>query len=398
MTPPSGLENTREWWLGIKFARGQVSSPIPGFTDAEGRPWTVVTLPEVNEYLHFIDKHSSGQIQISEVVTTPGSKRRYIVDSLIEEAITSSQLEGASTTKRVAKEMIRSGRAPVNKSERMILNNFQAMSFVSENYSEPLTVDRIKQIHRMVTDGTLDNSDAAGRFQEPGEDRVVIQNERGELLHIPPPAELLEERMELLCDFANSTGGDTPWMHPVTRAVVLHFWLGYDHPFEDGNGRTARAIFYWSMLHQGYWLTEYLSISSILKRGPAKYARAFLYSELDDNDFTYFLLFQLNVVKRAIESMRSWLQRKMEEVRTVEQSLKGTDLNYRQVALVGHALRNPGASYTYKGHAVSHDVSVASARNDLLDLQGRGLLSKHKRGRQHEFRPVQDLSSQLRDD
>jgi Fic family protein len=62
--------------------------------------------------------------------------------------------------------------------------------------------------------------------------------------------------------------------------------LGYEHPFEDGNGRTARALFYWSMLNQGFWLTEFLTVSKILRKAPAKYARSFLYTEQDSNDLT----------------------------------------------------------------------------------------------------------------
>jgi Fic family protein len=292
--------------------------------------------------------------------------------------------------------MIRTGRQPANQSERMIFNNFRAMTFISDNHSSPLTVETIKRIHRIVTDGTLDNPDAAGRFQQPDEERIVVENQEGELFHRPPPAELLEERMEAFCRFANHEDGGAEWIHPVTRAILLHFWMGYDHPFEDGNGRTARAIFYWAMLNQGYWLTEYLSISSILKKGPAKYARSFLYSEMDENDLTYFILFQLGVIKRAVESMHAWLRRKMEEIRSVEAVLTNTDFNHRQVALLGHALRHPGASYTYKGHALSHDVTLASARKDLLGLEEHGLLVKLKRGRQHEFRPPKSLPEALK--
>ena len=45
------------------------------------------------------------------------------------------------------------------------------------------------------------------------------------------------------------------------RAILLHFWLAYDDPFLDGNGRTARILFFWLLRKHGYWLAEYLSIS-----------------------------------------------------------------------------------------------------------------------------------------
>src|SRR5205814_10028127 len=59
-----------------------------------------------------------------------------------------------------------------------------------------------------------------------------------------------------------------PIFHPMVRSMILHFWLAYDHPFVDGNGRTARALFYWSMLRNGYWMFEYITISKIILSGP----------------------------------------------------------------------------------------------------------------------------------
>jgi Fic family protein len=178
--------------------------------------------------------------------------------------------------------------------------------------------------------------------------------------------------------------------------VLLHCWLAYDHPFEDGNGRTARALFYWSMGRQGYWLTQYLSISQVFRRAPARYGRAFLYSETDDRDTTYFLLFHLAAIKRAIEGLHVYLQRKMREVREFERLVHSSDdFNYRQLALLGHAARHPDQTYTYRSHARSYNVTFQTARTDLLALRDRGLLEQRKRGRQFVFYPIPDLVAKL---
>lgn len=292
-----------------------MSHPLP-FNDNSGKPF-VYSMPDAaQESVHKIDQLASGRIAMSEVVTNPATRDRYLVSSLIEEAITSSQLEGASTSRRVAKEMIKSGRPPRNKSERMILNNYNAMNYVREFREEKLTPELIYELHALVTDGTLDDPTAAGRLQQPHEERVAVvwtRDSRDKVLHTPPPADELPKRMELLCRFAN--GEEPQWfLHPVVRATIIHFWLGYDHPFFDGNGRTARALFYWSMLSQGYWLTEYLTISNILTKAPAKYARSFLYTETDGGDVTYFILYNLKVITRAIDELNRYLRRKMAEV------------------------------------------------------------------------------------
>lgn len=393
MTPPGGL-TAEEWWLGIKLARGSIWHELP-LTDPAGQPFVYCIPDPAYEMTHLVDRRASGEIAISEVVTSPEMRDRYLVSSLIEEAITSSQLEGASTSRAVAKEMLRSGRPPRDRSERMIVNNLRAMNTVRGWKDQPLTSGRVLELHRIVTDGTLDNPDAAGRLQRPDEVRVrVFDRATGAPRHVPPPAEQLPARLEAMCRFANDQPTEG-FLHPVVRSILLHFWLAYDHPFEDGNGRTARAIFYWSMLRHGYWLTEFLSISALISRAPGHYGRAFLYTETDDRDTTYFILDQLKVVCRAIDELHAYLARKIRQVRETERLLRQADLNHRQLALLSHALRHPDAEYTFRSHQTSHGVVYQSARTDLLDLERRGLLERRTVGQRFHFRPAPDLLERL---
>jgi Fic family protein len=394
LDPPVGL-SSEEWWLGIKFVRGQMLQPT-ALKDVHGHPFGLAMVGPLLAGLRHADQHASGRIAVSEQVTNPDTRRSYLVNSLIEEAITSSQLEGATTSRNVAKEMLRSGRRPKSRSEQMIVNNYRAMNYVRDHRDDDLTVDMVLELHRIVTENTLDDPSAAGRLQQPDEERIGVYDDEGELLHAPPPAGELPGRLAEMCAFANRADTDDDFLHPVLRSIVLHFWLGHDHPFEDGNGRTARALFYWSMLRRGYWLTEYLTISAILKKAPARYARSFLYTEQDANDLTYFALHQLEVVRRAIDGLNAYLSRKMKEVRSTERLLRDTDLNHRQVALLTHALRTPGARYSFRGHAASHAVVYQSARNDLLDLERRGLLLKRKAGRAFAFFAPEELADRLK--
>ena len=393
--PPEGLDH-EAWWFSLKLGRMRGARPLP-LRDGGGRPF-LYTLPnQALAQLHLIDSQARGRIRLDEQVTGPETRDRYIVSSLMEEAITSSQLEGASTTRKVAVEMLRTGRKPRDQSERMIANNYAAMQFIRSLKGTDLTPETVLELHRIVTLDTLKDPSAAGRLQRPGEKRVRIWDDRdGTLLHTPPPAEQLPERLKALCEFANRHFDEEDFIPPVIHAIVLHFWLAYDHPFEDGNGRTARALFYWSMLRHGYWLAEYLSISRLLRRAPGQYARAFLYSETDDNDLTYFILHQLGVIREAIRDLERWLEHKMAELRKLERRLRAeTELNYRQRALLAHALRHRDAVYTIQSHRRSHNVAYATARSDLLSLTRLGLLEQHKRGRAMSFRPAADLEKRL---
>jgi Fic family protein len=396
LEPPAGLDS-EQWWLKTKLARGDELRQLP-LTDQGGNAFGY-TLPDiVLRHLHRIDQRCAGEVAMDEVVTSEREAgNRFLVNSLMEEAIRSSQLEGATTSRVVAKELLRSGREPKDRSERMIANNYRALQFMREEMGDGLTLDSILELHRIVTEGTLDDPGAAGRLQRPDEPRVAVF-EGEKRVHVPPPAEQLPERLRLLCAFANEGGEGGPFVHPVVRAVVLHFWLAYDHPFADGNGRTARILFFWAMHRAGYWLTEYLPISRLIRNAPAKYGRAFLETETDGGDTTYFLLHQLSLIERSIEDLHLYLQRKIAEQRDVKRVLDAVEgLNGRQLVLLTHAVKHPDHAYTFGGHARSHRVTHETARADLGGLAERGLLARHRRGRAYVFEPSPDLPQRLKD-
>jgi len=397
-TPPEGLSH-ETWWAGVRFARAGLLKPL-SFQDKHKRPIQFGMPDPVLRLLHAIDQSAAGNVGMESPMVSGEDRNRYLVSSLIEEAITSSQLEGAATTSEEAKAMLRSGRQPRDNSERMILNNYSAMESIRELCKFDLTPERVFDLHRIVTEGTLDDPDAAGRLRKPDERINVVTADQATVLHEPPGAETLPWRMELLCQFANATRDDGPFVHPVIRAILLHYMLGYDHPFVDGNGRTARALFYWSLARSGYWLMEYVSISRLLKQAPAKYARAYLYSETDDNDTTYFIVHQLGVIEQAIQALHEYMARKMAEQRGAEELLRhaprlSNRLNHRQIALLSHALRHAGHGYTVVSHKRSHRVTHQTARTDLQQLVDLNLLEKAKRGRAFVFYAPDDLRERI---
>jgi Fic family protein len=387
-----------QWWLGLKWARQGVVRPLP-LVDKEGRPFVFGSPEPVQIDLHHIDQDAAGKFRSTSSQTDSAHGDDYLLRSLIEEAITSSQMEGASTTRRVAAAMLREGRAPRDRSEQMIFNNFKAMRAIQRFKDERLTPVRLLEIHRMVTENTLDDPADVGKLRESDDIRVV-NTEDGTTLHQPPAYKELPERLERLCAFANAGEEQKPFVHPVLRAILLHFMIGYDHPFADGNGRTARAAFYWSMLRSGYWLAEFISISHILCRATAQYGRAYLFTESDGGDTTYFLIHQLTTIRKAITSLHEYLARKAKEQRGLERLLSEspnlrTRLNHRQKALLTHALKHSGASYRVSGHQNVHAVVYQTARADLLELVELGLLEKFQEGRAHVFVAPNDLSRRI---
>ncbi len=395
--PPKGL-TAEEWWAAVKISRRALYRELP-FTDTNGKPFQYAPFDLIYEQLHEIDVNAGGAFRGGASLNTPGIKDAVYMKSLLEEAITSSQLEGAATTRVVAKDMLMSGRRPRNHSEQMIQNNYQAMAFIRAMGQTSISKEIIFELQSILTLGTLEDSTDQGHFRRPDDPIKVIDNIDFKVLHEPPRADELENRVQLLCDFGNAVH-EKPFIHPVLKAIILHFQLAYDHPFVDGNGRTARALFYWAMKKNNYWLCEYLSISSILRGAPAKYGRAFLYTETDDNDLTYFILFHLRVIRQAIDQLHQNLEKESLKLRRAENLLRDSktvhDLNNRQMAILEHALRHPHQRYTFKSHQRANNLSYQTARTDLLELAQLKLLDSSKQGKSFVFISPNDLHKRIK--
>lgn len=395
---PDGF-TSEQWWASIKYSRRKMYKSI-NIYDSNERPFVFLYNDEIMKALHWLDQYASGMIGTTQPIVNSQMKNTYLIRSLIEESITSSQLEGASTTWLVAKEMLRQKRKPSDKNEQMIYNNYLAMQFIREFKHDQITKSMILELHKILTEDTMEDKDHSGCFRTNAED-VNVVNYKGDVLHIPPSADILSKRMQNVIAFANESNFDI-FMHPIIKAIILHFFIGYEHPFVDGNGRTARALFYWSMAKQNYWLMEYISISKVIKKAPIKYGSAYLYTETDENDLTYFIEYHLKIIKQAIQELCDYIDKKLKEIEyteslfSSEKSLSGK-LNYRQLSLVKHAMKHPGYIYTIAEHQNSHGIAYDTARLDLIQLSDKfNFLSKDTKGKGFVFRAPLDLMLRIK--
>jgi Fic family protein len=393
---PEGLSR-EEWWFALKQKRLATFRPLP-LLGVDGNPAWFSTPPEALDKLSRIDRLlGSEKVFFSDAAMTEENKTEFFIKALFEESISSSLIEGAVTTRDDARVMLATGDKPKNKSERMIANNYATIRFVRENAARELTPELLLEIHALITRDTLDDSAQEGRFRVPTDRPVTLQHTDGTVVYTPPPPGELPARIEKLCAFANAVTEGTDFLHPILRAILLHFWLAYDHPFVDGNGRTARALFYWSMLHSKYPLVEYISISEVILRRSGRYYESFLHTETDANDTTYFILDQLEVIDQSIRNLYDHIDRKRAELKENLHLLAHLpDLNHRQTQLLVHALKSPGAEYSVKSHAGFHDVSILTARKDLDALVRARLLVGAKSGKSASYLVPADLEHRLK--
>lgn len=383
---PNPGVNKEAAWAAIKIARASGSKSLAIMSEC-GNPFLIYMTDYCSSVIHGIELVTQRLGGQEDSAPRHGQNNKYLVDSLMmEEAISSAQLEGAATTRKVAKEMLSRERPPETDDERMILNNYLLMKHAKHNKDQSLSIDLICEFHRIATQG-IDEEEV-----NPGEIRVaddIFVGGRGDVvIHQPPKAILLPDRLKALCDFANfqHDGKDgRHFIHPVVKAIILHFMIGYEHPFRDGNGRTARCLFYWFMLKSGYWTFEYISISALLKEAPTQYGVSYVYTESDSFDLTYFITYQLKVIERAIGEFMDYVEGKKAEAQELTTWLEkigiGKYLNYRQGHLLKKVLDNPGRIFMAKELVHDYGVSENTARKDLELLKELKVLFKTQEGK-----------------
>ena len=348
----------------------------------------------IQELLHRLDMDLGGTLNSGGIIPED-QKKYYLMSSLMEEAIASSQIEGAATTRKIAREMLESNRKPSNVSEQMIANNYEVMQWIVKNREISITPDRIKEIHFIITQQTLSVKTEEGAFRT-SDDIRIIDVQTGAVLHTPPAFEKLEQLIKEFCVFANDERKPTSFLHPISKAISLHFLIGFIHPFTDGNGRTARALFYWYLIKKGYWLIEYMSVSRIILASKAKYTRAYLYTELDQMDLTYFIMYNLKAISTALGDLKKYVERQQSEKRNILAHLRETEYNDRQLSIIQEILTGTKSVFFVRGVETKFDVSNQTARNDLNVLVLKGILHARTVGKTIQYIATPDAAKKIK--
>jgi Fic family protein len=383
---PKGIKPEEAWsYLKISARATNEKTPIQAIDGS----YFAYSLPKtLYQKLNFIDTHGAGLIKSMTGKPSEVQAAKYIISSLTEEAIASSQIEGANTTHKVAKEMILSERKPRNKDEQMIVNNYRAMQKIEEWKDLDLTERMLIDLQIILTDQTMEDESDSGRFRKDSDEIVVHDPLTGEIVYTPPKEKMMVSELKKLIQYANTEEDDDEFIHPVIKATILHFWLAYLHPFVDGNGRSARAIFYWYLLKRNYWLIQYVSVSRSIKQSRTTYDNVYLQSEHDDNDLTYFILYVADAFKKAILQFLEHFEKKEKEAKELEKAVSVLrQFNVRQITLLKHFAVN-SADYTdVITHQNKHAISRATANNDLRYLTQEGYVTEVKRGKKLVYMP-----------
>lgn len=375
-------------WSLVKSARNRQKAKIIKLGEPREQCHYLLT-PLIQKAISEVDRNTTSA-SLEWISSKIGEKSQmdYLLNDLIEdESISSSQLEGAATTTRVAKELLKRNKKPRSEDEKMIVGNYKLMIFAWEHRESPLSLDLLREMHKVGVEGIDDDTYVPGNFRKS--DDVHVINSDGDVVHTPPAAETLKNRLKEFVIWVNKDheeSDDSSYIHPLIKAITIHFCIGYEHPFRDGNGRVARALFYWYMFKKDFATFRYVAISVLLKKAPAKYGKSYLYTESDKMDLTYFIEHQSSVIIRAIHKFKDTYKNAAIEIDRFNEWLFKSGLYKKltdkqrtvfQVAKSGIAMgftirnveKNLGCSYN----------TASSVLNGLVDLK---LFSKVKNGRE----------------
>lgn len=383
-----------QFWSCVKISRQFTARSTP-IRDVKNKNF-VMNISSYDEFLHLVDKEMAGNF-MGVAHFSENDKKEYVSRNMIEESIASSRLEGANTSRAVAKKMLQEGRKPKTGSEQMIVNNYKAMQKIEQQFlTEDLTWDLICELHSIITDQTLPvekQGKLRETFDENNDELVVNFPNSEKIAYIPPNKEFVETELVRLIDFANNKQSESKiFIHPLIKAIMLHFWVAFLHPFEDGNGRLARILFYWYMLRNGYWAFAYISLSEKIKKSPVQYAMAYIYSEQDDYDLTYFINYNIKKLKQARKEFQDYIHKKVKENRIViSLAQKEHYLNERQIKLLQYFNREMESRVNIVAYQKLYSVKKITAISDLKKLVEASFLTKKRFGRNIYYYPTEKI-------
>ena len=364
----------QQFWPELEKERRKRSQELPLLAQ-NGKPFWFVLTGGIEKQCDAI-----AELARRDIAFTGPEFDALFQDAVVDEAVYSSVIEGAFTSRKQAVDFIRQNKQPRNKSEQMVKNNYDALTYVLEHLEDEISEETILQIAQIVTR-------SAAEVQVTGyRDGAVYVTGREGVVYTPPQADAVPEMMRSLVTFIQKSE-----LHPLLKACIAHFYFVYIHPFGDGNGRTARALSYMMLLQFGYDFFRYFSISGIVAEERGKYYRSMRNVEDSDGDMTYFIDAYSGMLARTVEQMENHLKYHVIAGQKLKELEQNGTLNERQLKGAKWLLESSGSNVTVEIWRKKYKVVTETARRDLLALCDAGLLVRELDGRKAVFRVLREL-------
>lgn len=250
------------------------------------------------------------------------------------------------------------------------------------NYSQPLTAKRLKgwQAGLFPTGYSSIHEVKVGEWRSSKETMQVISGQIGKAkVHfIAPPSDQIKNEMDEFIAWFNSKINK---QDGLIRAAIAHLWFITIHPFEDGNGRVARAITDLALAQDEANQKRCYSLSVQISQQRKEYYQILEKSQKGNLDITDWILWFLKVFIKAIEKSKTTIQ-KVKLINNFWKNQVATELNARQKKVLQKMLECEPEGFiggmTNKKYVSIAKVSPATAKRDLADLVKKKLLKKNE--------------------
>ena len=263
---------------------------------------------------------------------------------------------------------------------RQIEGVVEMMVDATRNFSAPLTEDRLFAWHAALfptgRSGMHPINVGAWRKDESGPMQVVSGPVGKEKVHFQAPAaDRLEDEMRTFLSWFESG----PSIDPVLMAGVAHFWFVTIHPFDDGNGRLARAIAEMALSRADGTGDRFYSMSSGIESERRDYYRELASAQRSSLDITTWLLWFLGCLDRTLDAAEAALGEVLRKAR-LWQRINLQPVNERQRLVINRLLDDFEGKLTTSKYAKLTKCSSDTALRDIKELIERGILATNPGG------------------
>lgn len=306
------------------------------------------------------------------------------LQTLTQDVLKSSEIEGEHLDQNQVRSSIarRLGLdiGALTPADRNVEGAVEMMLDATQNHTAPLTADRLFAWHAALfptgRSGLTRIAVGAWRDDHTGPMQVVSGPIGHERIHYQAPAaSRIDQEMRAFLDWFN---GDDP-VDPVVKAALAHLWFVTIHPFDDGNGRIARAIADMTLARSEHSSQRFYSMSSQIRRERNAYYDMLETTQKSDLDITPWLQWFLGCLDRAFDDAETILVTVLQKAR-FRDTWATAPLNTRQREMINRLLEGFDGKLTSSKWAKIAKTSQDTALRDIEDLVRTGILKKDPAG------------------
>ncbi len=348
---------------------------IVELVDKNSAPFWFVLLPD---FLTLISEIENNRGFLASLKLPKKFLDHLVSETEKKEAYYSSHIEGAVTSLEVA--LLHLSK-PTRKdygdeSLQMIINNRDALEYIRTQRSNSFSHRMICELHKILVRNTHKLKPiTVGEYRKGP---IYVVDGYGQVVYEGPPSQHVTQMMDSYLHWMNHPSE----IHPLIKAALVHLYFAHVHPFDDGNGRSARALSNLYLMKQDYHFINFLAPSDYFDHHRSEYYKALQNTQNHNWDATFFILYYLKALREQLRNVQSEIEKetKIKDIRNILSIKIQAKLDKKQVKALQWMLENRQKLTTKKYCKMIH-CSDETARKDFNLLLKVGLVLKVGRGR-----------------